>query len=181
MTRTTTELSFAVLIALCGSTLFAQAQGGRESFMKQQAYAEMQRVSGQMDVLQNNVDELQHRVSRLEGGNQTQSLRAEIDSLKASIAELRRELANQRGEIVKDLSGRIAKMQPKQEPAPAPQKPAKPAYTGPCSEYVVQNGDSLYMIALAFKTSVERVKEMNNLKNNNLRVGQKLLVPKVKE
>ena len=34
------------------------------------------------------------------------------------------------------------------------------------------------MISLAFNTTVGQIKEMNNLKNNNLRIGQKLLVPK---
>ena len=167
----------AVIAAAVTVTAFPQS---RSEFMKQQAYAEMQRVAGQMDVLQNNVDELQRRIGRVEAGGDTKNLRAEIDSLKAAIAEIRREMANQRGEIVKELTGKIAKIQ-QAAPAPAPAKPSKPAYNGPCSDYVVEPGDSLYMIALAFKTSVDRIKEMNNLKSNNLRVGQKLLVPRVKE
>ena len=40
-------------MALLGCTM-AYGQG-RESFMQQQAYAEMQRVSGQVDVLQSNL------------------------------------------------------------------------------------------------------------------------------
>ena len=148
--------------------------------MQQQAYAEMQRVSGQVDVLQNNLDDLARRLGRLEGGNgETQGIRQELDALKIAVSELRRELSNQRGEIVKDLSGKIAKIQAA-APAPAPRAapPQKPAYTGPCSEYTVQGGDSLYMIAVAFKTTVPKLREMNNLKGDTLRVGQKLLVPK---
>ena len=86
-----------VAACLVACTL-VRAQGGEE-FMRQQAYAEMQRVTGQVDILQTNLGELQRRVSKLEGGGDTRALRQEIDALKASIAELRREIQNQRGEI----------------------------------------------------------------------------------
>lgn len=170
------KMIFLLGTVFAGAVVFGQ---GRETFLLQQAQAEMQRVSGQVDVIQNNLDDLATRVRRLEGGNgETQGLRAEIESLKATVAELRRQLSNQRGEIVRDLSGRLAKMQTP-APVPAPvQKPKKPAYTGPCSEYTVKAGDSLYMIALAFNTTAAKLSEMNNLKNNNLRPGQKLLVPR---
>ena len=145
--------------------------------MQQQAYAEMQRVSGQVDVLQNNLNDLQQRVGALEGGNDSKGIRQEIESLKASVAELRRLLQEQRGEIVKDLSGRIAKMQ-----AATPPPPPKPTVTkiviGPHQEYTVQSGDTLSLIAQAFDTTVAKIKVMNGLKNDNLRIGQKLKLPK---
>ncbi len=151
---------------------------GRESFMQQQAYAEMQRVSGQVDVLQNNLSDLQRRVGALEGGgDESKGIRQELDALKASVAELRRMLQNQRGEIVRDLSGRIAKMQTA-APAPAPTPTVKKVVIGPHQEYTVQAGDTLSLISQAFDTTVGKIKEMNNLKNDNLRVGQKLKLPK---
>ena len=149
---------------------------GRENFMQQQAYAEMQRVSGQVDVLQSNLSDLQRRVGALEGGGDSRGIRQELDALKASIAELRRELQSQRGEIVKDLSGRIAKMQTA-APAPKPVE-TKKVVIGPHQEYTVQSGDTLSLIAQAFNTSVGKIKEMNGLKGDNLRVGQKLNLPK---
>ena len=150
---------------------------GKDNFLGQQAYAEMQRVSGQVDVLQANFSELQSRIGRLEGGGDTKGIRQEIESLKASIAELRREMQSQRGEIVRDLSGRLAKMQPS---APARQAvPAKQVViTGPHLEYTVQSGDTLSLIAKAFNTSVKKIKDMNALTGDNLRVGQKINVPK---
>jgi hypothetical protein len=146
----------------------------------QQAYAEMQRVSGQVDVLQNNLDDLSRKVSRLEAGGQNDMIKADIAALKSSVAELRRQMLQQRDEIVKDLAQRIVKMQPRKDES-RPGKPRESAHTGPCLQYVVQSGDSLYMIALAFKTSVAKIKEMNNLSSNTLKVGQKLIVPQVKE
>ena len=161
-------------LALCASA-FGQ---GRESFMQQQAYAEMQRVSGQVDVLQSNLNELQNRVGRLEGNGQTQGIRDEIEALKAAVADIRRQLQNQRGEIVRDLTGRISSMQKQMAPAPKPAVEKKVTTVGPHQEYVVQAGDNLTIIAEAFGVTVSKIKEMNNLKNNNLRVGQKLNLPK---
>ena len=150
---------------------------GKESFMQQQAYAEMQRVSGQVDILQTNLGDLQRRVGALEGGgDDSKGVRQEIDSLRTQISELRREMQGLRGEIVKDLSGRIAKMQSAVAPAPRP-APEK-IVIGPHQEYTVQSGDTLSLIAQAFGTSVGKIKEMNNLKGDNLRVGQKLKLPK---
>ena len=166
--------SLTMAVALAATMAFAQ---GKDDFMRQQAMAEMQRVSGQIDVLQNNFDDLARRVSSLEsGGGETRALRQEIDSLRSTVAELRRQMESQRGEIVKDISGRIAKMQP--PPAPEKKTVKKTVVTGPHYEYTVQSGDSLFIIAKAFNTSVSKIREMNNLKSDSLRVGQKINVPK---
>ena len=166
-------IATVVCLAL-GAVAFGQ---GKENFMQQQAYAEMQRVSGQVDVLQSNLNDLQKRVGALEGGGDTKGIRQEIESLKASVADLRRMIQNQRGEIVKDLSGRLAKMQP-----PPPPPPPKPVVTKvvipPHKEYVVQAGDTLSLIAQAFDTTVPKIREMNGLKSDTLRIGQKIKVPK---
>ena len=42
--------------------------------------------------------------------------------------------------------------------------------------YVVQKGDTLYSIASKFKTTVDKIKELNDLKNNNLTIGSTLIV-----
>lgn len=174
------HIELALLALIAAPCAAIAQQGGRDAFIRQQAYAEMQRVSGQVDVLQTNFDELQRRVSRLEGGGgEQQAMRAEIDALKASVAELRRELAAQRGEIVKDLTDRISKMQHR-EPPPPPPPPRETVVAGPTSTYTVVSGDSLFLIANAFKTTVARLRELNRLKSDNLRVGQKLIVPQAK-
>jgi len=43
--------------------------------------------------------------------------------------------------------------------------------------YIVQKGDSLYQIAKKYNTSVEKIKELNNLTNNSLSIGQQLFIP----
>ena len=167
-------LGVAGVLALATLATFGQ---GKDDFIRQQAMAEMQRVSGQIDVLQNNFDDLARRVSKLEsGGGEARSMRQEIDSLRNTIAELRRQMESQRGEIVRDIFGRIAKMQP--ATPPPPEKKVVRKVVGPHFEYTVQSGDTLSLVAKAFNTSVSKIKEMNNLKGDGLRVGQKINVPK---
>lgn len=164
-----TILTMAVISSLAA---FGQA---RDSFLQQQAHAEMQRVASQIDVVQNNLSDLQGRVANLERGAGDSSLKQEIAALRAEVVELRRRLESQRGEIVKDLSGRIAKMQPKDPPsAPAP----KSVVIGPHLEYTVKAGDTLSLISECFGCSIKKIKEMNSLKSDSLRIGQKLMLPK---
>jgi len=44
----------------------------------------------------------------------------------------------------------------------------------PNSSYTVKGGDSLYSIAIKNGTSVDSIKDLNNLENNNLKIGQVL-------
>ena len=45
------------------------------------------------------------------------------------------------------------------------------------SNYTVKAGDSLYKIASLYQTSVNAIKELNNLTSNNLSIGQVLKIP----
>jgi len=148
-------------------------QGGKSNFLAQQAYDETRRLAGQVDVIQSNVDDHAARLSRLERGNggDVAALQARIAALEASNAELRRKLDGLRSEVVADITKRLDKLV-KTQPAPRPQQ-----VTGPHKEYVVQSGDTLSLVAEAFGTTVRQLRDMNNLKNDNLRVGQKLKVP----
>ncbi len=152
----------------------ALAQSG--SFVRDQAFAEMQRVSAQVDVIAANQEDLAAKIRGAESmKREIDGLRAEIAALKESISEMRRDMQSQRGEIVQDLSKKIASIQP---PAPKTPPKATPKYSGPCYEYTVQGGDTLSLIAAAFGTTVRKIKDMNGMKNDNIWVGQKINVPK---
>ena len=77
--------------------------------------------------------------------------------------------------IVNELTAKISKLQKMQAPPPAPQ-PTK-VVVGPHKEYVVQSGDTLSLISQAFGTTIRKIKEMNNMKGDGLRVGQKRRIP----
>ena len=164
------------LFALVPALAFAQ---GKESFIVQQAYAEMQRVQGQISVIESNLNDLSARVAKLESGNDSAGLRREVEALRAEVASLKRQLGSQRTEIVNDLSGRISKMQAQQNSAPRSQaQPKKSAVVGPHREYVVESGDTLSVISEATGVPIKKIREMNGLKGDMLRVGQKLMLPK---
>ena len=46
-------------------------------------------------------------------------------------------------------------------------------------KYTVKKGDSLWKIANKYNTTVEKLKNANNLKTNTLSVGQKLVIPSI--
>ncbi|MBQ9024623.1 MAG: LysM peptidoglycan-binding domain-containing protein [Bacilli bacterium] len=51
-----------------------------------------------------------------------------------------------------------------------------PSESSSSNVYTVVKGDSLYSIARKFNTSVDSLKRKNNLINNNLSIGQKLII-----
>ena len=175
-----TMMAFAAAAMAAADTTI----GARELAIGRQVYAEMQRVSGQVDVMQSNLDDLSQRVGRMEGGKgEIGAVRGEIDSLKAEIAAVRREMQKMRQDIVSEMTKKVIEIVNKNNAAqPQPRATTQPAaatsYNGPCKEYIVEKGDTLSMIAQAFRTTVPKLREMNGLKNDNLRIGQKLLVPK---
>jgi len=176
MRKLTKELAFAAMAASALGAFGQGAVGVPDSYVRQRAVAEMQRVSEQVDMLASNQEELAARLQKAESLKaEIESLRAEVAALRGAVAELRREMQGQRGEIVQDLSKRIAALQP---PQPPRQPPKAPAYSGPCVEYTVEKGDTLTVIAQALHTTVQKIKEVNGLKSDALRIGQKLIVPK---
>ena len=44
------------------------------------------------------------------------------------------------------------------------------------SSYIVKSGDNLYSIARKFNTTVDSIKQKNNLTSNTLQIGQKLII-----
>ena len=52
----------------------------------------------------------------------------------------------------------------------------KPSMDTP-NTYIVKKGDSLYNIANKYNTTVDVLKELNNLTTNNLSIGQTLIIP----
>lgn len=44
-------------------------------------------------------------------------------------------------------------------------------------KYIVKKGDSLYSIARVYKTTVQEIQKLNNLKSNTLSIGQVLKIP----
>ena len=61
-------------------------------------------------------------------------------------------------------------------PATSTITPTKPSTPSTTTTYTVKSGDNLYAIARKFNTTVDAIKRKNNLKTNNLSIGQKLII-----
>lgn len=61
--------------------------------------------------------------------------------------------------------------------APKAAKSARKPYTGATKEYAVASGDTVGKIASENGLTTRQFKELNNLKSNNLKVGQKVKIP----
>ncbi len=68
---------------------------------------------------------------------------------------------------IKSVASSVAES-PKVDQAAAP---------GNRRSYVVQNGDTLWAVSKRFSVSVDRIKKANRLNGNNLKKGQKLVIP----
>ncbi len=64
----------------------------------------------------------------------------------------------------------------KEEPKKVVVKAPKKVIESTKKYHTVKSGENVYRIALKYKMSIARLKKINGMKNNNIRVGQKLLV-----
>ena len=76
-------------------------------------------------------------------------------------------------EIKIPASGEVSSM-PEQKPA----EHENAQVSSEAETYVVKSGDSLSRIAKRHSTTVRQLMSINNLKNHNIKIGQKLIVPK---
>ena len=53
-----------------------------------------------------------------------------------------------------------------------------PAGAGPFVKYTVESGDSLNTIAKAHKVKIDEIRKANRMKNDSIRAGQVLYIPK---
>ena len=180
--------------SVCAASLFAQSDA-RAAYQQHQAVQEVQRLSSQFDQLQNGMDSLASRMNRLESSSSSSDVRAEVAALRSELNALKRRQEAMRGEIVAEISMKMADLIAKSRPAPAPapapapkgkgrasasrenDAPAGTGPTGPYFEHTIEPGETLSYIAKECKTSVQKIKQYNNMKGDVLRVGQVIKIP----
>lgn len=187
---------FGPLVVLGCLSICAQ-DDGRIAYQARQAAQEVQRLSSQFDQLESRVEAISSRMNGMESSNSTRDIRAEIGSIRSELNELKRRQAAMRGEIVAELSRKMADLIAKSAPpppsrpasssrvdrpqrgsaAPRDREPATTGPTGPYFEHIVEPGETLSYIAKECKTTIHKIKQYSGLKSDNLRVGQKLLIP----
>ena len=129
------------------------------------------------------VDDLTRRlndITKQMQQNQAQALAQIQARAEAALqaAEASAKAAREQAEYTKRNASRPAAPTPRASGGAASAKPAAPAYSGPYYEHVVEPGQTLSFIAKGFETTVQKILDANpGVKANNLRVGQKLIIP----
>lgn len=129
-----------------------------EDLQVQQAKAQkdIDRLSGELQELR--------RVAATGGGVSPADLKAVEDRLQA----LDNARQKDRQAIIDTLSKELAGLSTGKKPAPA----------ADAKEHTVAKGETLSSIAKSYKISVADLKKANNLTGDDLKVGQKLTIPK---
>ena len=99
-------------------------------------------------------------------------LRARVDAHERKISQLEQDLSRLKALLAEKPAAQMA-AKPKQ----APKAPAVAAKEPAANSYVVKQGDMLSRIAASHETSVAAILKENNLPNDRIIVGQKLLIP----
>ena len=124
------------------------------------------------------VKDLSQRLDLVEGrfGTVDANYKQALDKLNAAIRNESQRRQDAIKDVVTSVSSEIAKtanqLQAQQQQL---LKSMEPSAQG---DYVVCRGDTLSAIAKAFGITVESLKKANGMKDANLHVGQKLVIPK---
>ena len=68
-----------------------------------------------------------------------------------------------------------------QAPAKKPKAPAKPkakSTTAGTTTHTVRSGDSLYKLSKRYGVTVADIRKANNLKGDDIKIGQKIKIPR---
>jgi TolA-binding protein len=122
---------------------------------------------------------------------QQQQMKKDLESLRAELNEVRRAAGGASSSDLKALEDRIAAVDAARQAdkkaiidqlakelsgMPAGKVAGKPSVDG--KEHTVAKGDTLSAIAKLYGVTVTDLKKANNLTGNDLKVGQKLVIPK---
>ena len=169
----------AILLLLLSGPLFG---GPPESLAVQEMRLSLDQIGYQLNSHQVELDLFQERIQKLERTptptssssdarlarleKAHEALLADCKSLQSSLSSCQSKLTQIDKQLTSDIKGlkdslhsMLALLQ------------------GNDGEYIVKPGDSLGQIALDHKTDLKTLKQLNNLSNDTIRVGQKLVLP----
>ena len=157
---------------LSGCETLQTPQQRRADTARQQSASRM--VEEKIHRLQGKIESVEMENARLiqemqQLRNDMRALNSQVSQLGSGMQNLETRQARDKQEVINQVSGRVEKLIKKQ--AAAQPKGA----TG--RELVVESGYTLSAIASAHGTTVSAIKKANNLKSDNIYVGQKLFIP----
>ena len=155
-----------------------KTDNARLELERQQAQREAVMVKNQIAGVEQSQARLVERMDRLEAlTRENAKMRDDLAAMRRELDQAKSERETMRKEIVDDLTTRInAYMAKALAPGTAPGRGGAAVQQNGYMHTVVA-GQKLADIAKAYKTTPAAIRKANNLKDDNLKAGQKLFIP----
>ena len=139
---------------------------------------DVNRCKSRLETMEIEQQRILNEIQQLRAKGQDENTKAKLDELERRIAALDAARANDRQAIIDQLSGNVAKMMGGAATSKTATKPAAASASSTGYEHIVKDGETLSVIAAAYKVKPSVIIEANDLKKPNaLRKGQKLFIP----
>ena len=122
------------------------------------------------------INDMQRQIQTLTQSNQ--NMAQDIATLKKQVAAESSARQEQLNGVVEKVKGVVSSAAQQASAERAAAEKAAAQTPAEMIEVTVPAGATLSLIASTYKVSVDEIKRANNLKSDNVRVGQKLLIPK---
>ena len=153
----------AALLSGCQTVEQAQQAEARRQMEKRYAEERVLRLQGELDVVSAEQVELRQELEQL---------RIEVREAKV-VAQTAQEQAQQAEAQQATVVSKVQNLLKKELAA----EPTGRQVQGRGHEHVVESGHTLSAIAVAYGSTVQAIKEANQLSSDNIYIGQKLFVP----
>lgn len=148
-----------------------RAAQAREQAAARQAEERTYRIQGAVETVEMENARLMQELQSLR--SQVSALNGQIGSLNSKMNALDARQKKEMADLIKEVQALLRKS-----------AASRPSSSGGSSvnrgsgrEHVVESGHTLSAIAQAYGTTVKAIKSANNLKNDQIYVGQKLFIP----
>ncbi|QBG49101.1 LysM peptidoglycan-binding domain-containing protein [Verrucomicrobia bacterium S94] len=164
------------LAVLTGCETLQTPQQRRAVQAREQAAA--RQTEERMYRMQGTVEAVEMENARLM--KELQSLRSQVNAMNGQISSLNSKMnaldARQKKEMA-NLIQEVKALLRKTAASHSSSSSSSSVHRGPGREHIVESGHTLSAIAQAYGTTVKAIKQANNLKSDQIRVGQKLFIP----
>ncbi len=166
-----------------------QAEAQRQSEDVRILQEQMRPLNGRIEGLEMETQRLGREIENLRRATESSgqarltALQQQLESLSQRVGELSAARERDRQAILEDVSKKVAELLRRSAGSTGGSSGGTRA-TGSRSEYgyehVVKAGETLSAIAVAYGVSTRAIQEVNGLKSDQIRIGQKLFIPEKK-
>lgn len=170
-------LIIPALAVLTGCETMQTPQQRREAQAREQAQARQAeerayRMQGAVETMEMENSQLRQEIQSLR--NQVSALNGQISQLNSKMNALDARQKKEMSNLIKEVESLLKKSVASR---PRSSGSSSSSSRGAGHEHVVESGHTLSAIAQAYGTTVKAIKSANNLKSDQIYVGQKLFIP----